>query len=96
MLKTKQNKWYVDSGLSSHMAGDKNTFHSFKEVNEGSVTFGDNATTGMDGKGTLVLIMEILKQIMYCMLKGWNIIFLVLVKCVIKDILSHLILKVMR
>jgi hypothetical protein len=51
----KGNKWYVDSGCSSHMTGDKNKFHTLKEVNEGSVTFGDNATTRIDGKGTLSL-----------------------------------------
>jgi hypothetical protein len=37
------------------MKGDKNKVHTLKEVNEGSVTFGDNATTRIDGKCTLSL-----------------------------------------
>jgi hypothetical protein len=39
----KGNQWYVDSGCSSHMTGDKSKFLTLKEVNEGIVTFGDNA-----------------------------------------------------
>jgi hypothetical protein len=35
------------------MKGDKIKFLTFKEVNEGSVTFGDNVTTTIDGKATL-------------------------------------------
>jgi hypothetical protein len=49
----KGNIWYIDSGCSSHMTGDKNKFHTLKEVNEGNVTFGDNATTRIARKGTL-------------------------------------------
>jgi hypothetical protein len=37
------------------MTGDKNNFFTLKEVNEGSVTFGDNATTQIAIKGTLSL-----------------------------------------
>jgi hypothetical protein len=39
----KGNKWYVESGCSSHMTRDKNMFCTLKEVNEDNVTFGDNA-----------------------------------------------------
>jgi len=51
----KGNKWYIDSGCSSHMTRDKNTFHTLKEVNEGSVTFGDNSIAMTTRKGTLSL-----------------------------------------
>ena len=92
----KGNIWCVESVFSSHMIGDKNKFSTLKEVNEGSVTFGDNATTRIAIKGTFSLDMGRLKLRMSCMLKVWNTIFSVLVKCVIKDTLSHLILKVVR
>jgi hypothetical protein len=49
----KRNQWYVDSGCSSHMTGDKSKFLTLKEVNEGSVTFGSDATTRIARKGTL-------------------------------------------
>jgi hypothetical protein len=51
----KGNQWYVDSGCSSHMTGDKSKFLTLKEVNGGSVTFGSDATTRIAGKGTLSL-----------------------------------------
>jgi hypothetical protein len=53
--KKKVNKWYIDSGCSNHMTGDKNKFHTSKEVNEGSVTFGDNDTSRIDGNCTLII-----------------------------------------
>jgi hypothetical protein len=49
----KGNQWYVDNGFSSHMTCDKKTFLTFKEVNEVRLTFGDNDTTRIAGKGTL-------------------------------------------
>jgi hypothetical protein len=37
------------------MIGNKNKFHTLKEVNEGNVTFGNTATARIGGKGTLSL-----------------------------------------
>ena len=51
----KENQWYVDSGCSSHMTGNPTNFLTFKKENEGSVTFGDNTTARISGKGTLSL-----------------------------------------
>jgi hypothetical protein len=51
----KQNRWYVNSGCSRHMIGDKNTFFTLKEVNEGNVKFGDNYIARIFKKGTLIL-----------------------------------------
>ncbi|KAJ8768804.1 hypothetical protein K2173_023708 [Erythroxylum novogranatense] len=34
--------WYIDSGCSRHMSGDKNLFEEIKPKNQGYVTFGDN------------------------------------------------------
>jgi hypothetical protein len=53
--KNKGNIWYVDSGCSSHMTRDKNKFLTLKEVNKGSVTFGDNAPARITRKYTLSL-----------------------------------------
>ena len=54
----KGNQWYIDSGFSSHMTDDKNKSLTLKEVDEGSVAFGLNATTMIDRKGTLTLNNE--------------------------------------
>jgi hypothetical protein len=54
-VQNKGNRWYIDSGCSSHVTWDKNKFHTLNEVNEGSITFGDNATTRIAGRGTLSL-----------------------------------------
>ncbi|XP_024164336.1 uncharacterized protein LOC112171370 [Rosa chinensis] len=44
--------WYLDSGCSRHMTGDKNWFSSFyDEVINGSVTFGDGKKAKVMGKG---------------------------------------------
>jgi hypothetical protein len=51
----KGNIWYVDNGCSSHMTRDKNKFFTLKEVNKGSVTFGDNAIARTTRKDTLSL-----------------------------------------
>jgi len=34
--------WYLDSGCSRHMAGDKKKFKNFKRKEQGFVTYGDN------------------------------------------------------
>ena len=36
------NIWYLDSGCSNHMTGDKTKFISLSTYEGGSVTFGDN------------------------------------------------------
>ncbi|PRQ45332.1 putative RNA-directed DNA polymerase [Rosa chinensis] len=44
--------WYLDSGCSRHMTGDKNWFSSFyDEAISGSVTFGDGKKAKVVGKG---------------------------------------------
>jgi hypothetical protein len=53
--KNKGKKWYADNGCSIHMTGDKNKFWTLKEVNKGSVKFGDNSTSRIAKKGTLSL-----------------------------------------
>ncbi|XP_040363426.1 uncharacterized protein LOC121049643 [Rosa chinensis] len=46
--------WYVDSGCSRHMTGDKTWFTSFKDENTtGSVTFGDGRKANILARGTV-------------------------------------------
>jgi hypothetical protein len=39
-----KDKWYIDSGFSSHMTGARTKFITLKK-NEGRLTFGDNDTS---------------------------------------------------
>ena len=50
--KTK-SEWYLDSGCSRHMIGDKEQFNKFDAKDEGHVTFGENE------KGKIISIGEI-------------------------------------
>jgi hypothetical protein len=47
-----KDKWYIDSGCSSHMLGDRKKIINLKK-NEGRLTFGDNGSSKIVGKGTL-------------------------------------------
>ncbi|GAU40502.1 hypothetical protein TSUD_189840 [Trifolium subterraneum] len=42
LLAVKKRPWYLDSGCSRHMTGDRNNFLSFETREGGSVTFGNN------------------------------------------------------
>ncbi|GAU37878.1 hypothetical protein TSUD_395620 [Trifolium subterraneum] len=42
LLAVKKRPWYLDSGCSRHMTGDRNSFLSFETREGGSVTFGNN------------------------------------------------------
>ena len=49
--------WYLDSGYSRHMSGDKSQFLSLTAFDGGSVTFGDNS------KGTVFSIGKVGKSL---------------------------------
>lgn len=51
----KGNQWYVDSGCSKNMCGDKRQFLYLKKDKGGSVTFGNNGLERIMVKGTIVL-----------------------------------------
>ena len=57
-LQAKQKKrgWYVDSGCSKHITGDKNRFVDLKKENDGSVTFGNNKIAKILGRGIVSLV----------------------------------------
>ncbi|MGV7927162.1 hypothetical protein PJO48_29345, partial [Mycobacterium kansasii] len=40
---TNHSKWYLDSGCSRHMTGDKDLFTDLKVMTNDSVTFGDGS-----------------------------------------------------
>lgn len=47
---TKRNIWYLDSGCSKHMTGDKEVFTSLAPYDGGSVTFGGGEKSYVSGK----------------------------------------------
>ena len=49
-----QNLWHLDSGCSKHMTGAPNKFITLKD-NKGKVKFGDNLSSKIVGKGTVVV-----------------------------------------
>ena len=49
-----KNLWHLDSGCSKHLTGDPKKFITLKD-NKGKVTFGDNLSSKIIGKGTIVV-----------------------------------------
>jgi hypothetical protein len=47
--------WYIDSGCSKHMTGDKGKFISLSESKSGNITFGNDALGKIKGKGMVSL-----------------------------------------
>ena len=52
---SRNSQWYIDSGCSKHMTGDKHRFVKLKKEKEGSITFGNNNSTKIIGKDTINL-----------------------------------------
>ena len=58
--------WYLDSGYSHHMMGNKSFFTSFIEFDGGNVTFGDGNASRVKDKGTIcVPNIPNLKEVLY-------------------------------
>jgi hypothetical protein len=51
--KHKKCGWYVDSGYSKHMIGDRDKFLTLIKERDGSVSFGNDDSTKIIGKGTV-------------------------------------------
>ncbi|KAK8601870.1 hypothetical protein V6N12_051694 [Hibiscus sabdariffa] len=47
------NSWYLDSGCSRHITGDKSRFLELKPKSGGVVTFGDNSKGHIEGIGSI-------------------------------------------
>ncbi|GAV83509.1 hypothetical protein CFOL_v3_26956, partial [Cephalotus follicularis] len=48
-----ETQWYLDSGCSKHMTGDKSLFVKYEPKEGGEVTFGDNAKGKIKGVGSI-------------------------------------------
>ena len=57
--------WYLDSGCSRHMIGDKKLFKSLKEKVGNYVTFGDGSHAQVLGKGIVKIGLPLLKDVLY-------------------------------
>ena len=57
----KQDLWNIDIGCSKHMRGDPTKFIKLKD-NKGRVTFGDNMSSKIIGKGTIVINSNIKEE----------------------------------
>jgi hypothetical protein len=51
--KQKKRGWYVDSGCSKHMTGDRDKFLTLRKERDGSVSFGNDDSAKIIGKGTV-------------------------------------------
>ena len=47
--------WYLDSGCSRHIIGDRSLFKVFESKKGGNVTFGDGSKSQIKGKGIISL-----------------------------------------
>ena len=47
--------WYLDSGCSRHMTGDRSLFKVFEFKKDGNVIFSDGTKSQIKGKGTISL-----------------------------------------
>jgi hypothetical protein len=54
-LQAKQKKrgWYVDNGCSKHMTGDRDKFLTLRKERDGPVSFGNDDSVKIIGKGTI-------------------------------------------
>ena len=50
-----KSQWYLDSGCSNHMTGDRSKFITFDEKKSGNATFGNDKAGKIKGKGSVNL-----------------------------------------
>ena len=78
--------WYLDSGCSCHMTGDKSLFKSLKEKVSDYVTFGNGSHAQVLGKGTVeILGLPLLKDVLY--IKGLKVNLLSIIQICDEDFL---------
>ena len=60
-----KKRWYLDSGCSRHMIGDKDQFVTLKIKEGGVVTFRDNGKGHIVGFGKIKLLLLLLLKMSY-------------------------------
>lgn len=50
--------WYLDSGASNHMCGNKHLFKEMRKVEDGHVSFGDASKIEVKGQGTVCYLQK--------------------------------------
>jgi hypothetical protein len=53
--KKKKRGWYVESGYSKHMTGDRDKFLTLRKEIYGSISFGNDDSTKIIGKATVII-----------------------------------------
>lgn len=62
--------WYLDSGCSRHVSGDK-SFKYIDKCSGGNVTFGDGSRSRVKGKGTVEIPgLPLLHDVLYVKTQG--------------------------
>lgn len=54
----RNDAWFLDSGCSNHMCGNKGMFSSMEEVHKHSVKCGNNSKMNVTGKGSIKLVLN--------------------------------------
>ena len=50
--------WYLDTGATNHMTGQRNFFTTLDELADGFVKFGDNSRVEIKGRGSVVVLRQ--------------------------------------
>ncbi|GAV83708.1 hypothetical protein CFOL_v3_27154 [Cephalotus follicularis] len=62
---SEKTQWYLDSGCSKHMTGDKSVFVNYESKEGGVVTFGDNAKGKIMGFGSIGNNRTLIHNVLY-------------------------------
>ena len=65
----RSSSWIIDSACTSHMTFDRNAFITYKPMNNASVEMGTKAKTHVEGRGNVLLSLNVNGQIKKCFLQ---------------------------
>ena len=65
MKSSKNKKWFLDSGCSRHMTGNKRLFLHLKKEERNDVVFGDNGRGKVKGIGSINVNSALIKDVLY-------------------------------
>ncbi|GMP48604.1 hypothetical protein CsSME_00015900 [Camellia sinensis var. sinensis] len=68
---TRKNLWYLDTGCSNHMCGEKSAFSEFDEAFRDVVKFGDDSKVSIMGKGKVAIqtnknSIQTISNVLFC------------------------------